>query len=429
MSAEPRALTPYERLGDWIDNHLDESIAFLRELVRIPSDTPPGDNARHAARTAELLTRMGFVVERYPVPEADVAAAGMKSVVNLVVRRRFGDGPVIALNVHGDAVPPGAGWTHPPYAGDIADGRMYGRGVAVSKSDFATYVYAMRALAALGAPKRGTLELHITYDEEFGGRLGPEWLLARGIVDPDYAICPGFSYAIGVAHNGSVQLEVVVHGRAAHAAMPETGVDALRAAHALMGALYAHAAELASVRSAVAGIASPTLVVGTIEGGINTNVVPDRVRFALDRRVIPEERADDVEYALRTLLERAAASLPGITLEVRRLLRARPLAPLPGHEALVAAFARHASAIVGEPVTATGTPLYTDARLYGEHGVPTVLYGAGPRTLIESNAKRADENLVLDDLRKATKVVACALHDLLADASPRARATQPQAIP
>jgi acetylornithine deacetylase/succinyl-diaminopimelate desuccinylase-like protein len=429
VSTLPRPLTPYERLGDWIDNHLDESIAFLRELVRIPSDTPPGDNAPHAARTAELLTRMGFVVERHPVPASDVAASGLTSIVDLVVRRRFGNGPVIALNVHGDAVPPGGGWTHPPYAGDIADGRMYGRGVAVSKSDFATYVYALRALAALGTLDRGAVELHITYDEEFGGRLGPQWLLAQGIVDPDYAICPGFSYAIGVAHNGSVQLEVIVHGRAAHAAMPDTGVDALRAAHALIGALYAHAGELAATRSAVAGIASPTLVVGTIDGGINTNVVPDRVRFALDRRVIPEERADDVEYALRARIERVAATMPGITLEVRRLLRARPLAPLPRHEVMVDALARHASAIVGERVEATGTPLYTDARLYGERGVPTVLYGAGPRTLVESNAKRADENLVLDDLRKATKVVACALHDLLASAPVRARAAPRQAMP
>jgi acetylornithine deacetylase/succinyl-diaminopimelate desuccinylase-like protein len=226
-----------------------------------------------------------------------------------------------------------------------------------------------------------------------------------------------------------VQLEVIVHGRAAHAAMPDTGVDALRAAHALIGALYAHAGELAATRSAVAGIASPTLVVGTIDGGINTNVVPDRVRFALDRRVIPEERADDVEYALRARIERVAATMPGITLEVRRLLRARPLAPLPRHEVMVDALARHASAIVGERVEATGTPLYTDARLYGERGVPTVLYGAGPRTLVESNAKRADENLVLDDLRKATKVVACALHDLLASAPERARAAPRQAMP
>ena len=106
---------------------------------------------------------------------------------------------------------------------------------------------------------------------------------------------------------------------------------------------------------------------------------------------------------------------------MRRLLHAGALAPLPGHEAIVAALQRHACTFIGEDIVARGTPLYTDARLYGEHGIPTVLYGAGPRTLLESNAKRADENLVLEDLRKATKVVACALHDLLRDAPLRRR--------
>jgi len=413
MSAQPRTLTVYDRIGDWIDNHLDESIAFLRELLRVPTDTPPGDNARHAARTADLLTRMGFIVERHPLPDADVRACGMTSITNLVVRRRFGDGPVIALNVHGDVVPPGAGWTHDPYAGEIANGRMYGRGVAVSKSDIATYAYAVRALQATADAHRGGVELHITYDEEFGGRCGPQWLLAHDLTDPDYALCPGFSYEVGIAHNGCIQLEVIVHGRAAHAAMPGTGVDALRAANLLLDALYRYAGDLAKTHSHVPGIDAPTLVVGRIEGGINTNVVPDRIGLKLDRRVIPEENATDAEYALRAAIERTALASPGTTIEVRRLLHAKALAPLPGHEALVSALQRHARRILGEDIPARGTPLYTDARLYGERGVPTVLYGAGPRTILESNAKRADENLVLEDLRKATKVVACALHDLL----------------
>jgi succinyl-diaminopimelate desuccinylase len=417
MKAALKTLTVYDQLSDWIDNHLDESIAFLRELVRVPSDTPPGDNAPHAARTAELLARMGFRVERHPVPEADVKAQGLASITNLVVRRRFGDGPVIALNVHGDVVPPGSGWTHPPYAGDIADGRMYGRGVAVSKADIATYAYALRALAAVADVTHGSVELHITYDEEFGGKLGPEWLLARNITRPDLALCPGFSYEVGVAHNGCVQLEVILHGRAAHAAMPATGIDAMRAANVVLDCLYRYADQLRRTHSKVTGIDSPTLVVGRIDGGINTNVVPDRVSLRLDRRVIPEERAVDVEYALRAHIERMALALPGITVEIRRLLRARPLVPLAGNAPLVAALTRHARTFIGEDIPARGTPLYTDARLYGERGVPTVLYGAGPRTVLESNAKRADENLLLEDLRRATKVVACALRDLLQPAA------------
>lgn len=394
-----------------IDRAFDEQVAFLREMVRMPTDTPPGDNAPHAIRTAELLDAMGFRVERHDVPAQQVSAGGLKSLTNLLVRHRFGDGPVIALNAHGDVVPPGDGWTHPPYGGEIVDGRMYGRGVAVSKSDFATYAFALRALREAGLPLAGTVELHFTYDEEFGGELGPGWLLARGLSRPDLAIGAGFSYGIVTAHNGCLQLEVTVRGVAAHAAMPETGIDALAGAIAIITALHAQRAGYAQTRSQVPGIGCPTINVGRIEGGINTNVVPDRVDFRLDRRMIPEEDPVEVEAALRRLIEGAAPE--GCRVEIRRLLLARALRPLPGHERLVDAIATNAARIFGEPVAATGTPLYTDARLYGEAGVPVVLYGAGPRTLLEANAKRADENLLLQDLRRATQVVACALHDLL----------------
>jgi acetylornithine deacetylase/succinyl-diaminopimelate desuccinylase family protein len=405
-----------------VDAAFADEVAFLRELVRVPTDTPPGDNAAHAARTAELLEAMGFAVERHPVPNDEVAAAGLASVTNLIVHRRFGDGPAIALNAHGDVVPPGEGWTRPPYDGVVENGRMYGRGVAVSKSDFATYAFALRALETAarghGIPLAGAVELHFTYDEEFGGALGPAWLLRHGLTRPDLAVCAGFSYAIVNAHNGCLQLEVTVEGQAAHAAMPESGVDALKAAHAILAALYALAPTYAERRSRVAGIASPTINVGRIEGGTNTNVVPAKVVLKLDRRIIPDEDPAAVEAELREVIERASASVTGARVGVRRLLLARPLVPRPGHERLVAVLARHGERVFGEHIPVTATPLYTDARLYGEAGVPVVLYGAGPRTILEANAKRADENLLLEDLRRATKVVAATLAEMLApDAS------------
>jgi acetylornithine deacetylase/succinyl-diaminopimelate desuccinylase-like protein len=88
--------------------------------------------------------------------------------------------------------------------------------------------------------------------------------------------------------------------------------------------------------------------------------------------------------------------------------------PLPGNRPLVEALQRHGEAVFGEPIPTSGTPLYTDVRLYAAKGIPAAIYGAGPRTVLESNAKRADEHLVLEDLRRATKVVARALFDLLA---------------
>ena len=389
---------------------------FLAELVKFPSDNPPGDCTPHAERAAALLEELGFVVERHPVPCEVARANGMISATNLVVRERFGDGPTIALNAHGDVVPPGLGWTTDPYGAEVREGIMYGRGVAVSKSDFATYAFALLALKASGAPPAsfaGTVELHLTYDEEVGGNVGPRWLLEQRIVRPDFAISAGFSYAITTAHNGCLHLEVDVIGKSAHAARPDTGIDALEAAAGVVTDLYAIRKTYTAQKSRVAGIDSPTLVVGLISGGINTNVVPDKVTFRVDRRIIPEENPAQAEATLMRQIRASAAQWPGIACNIRRILLAVPFVPITGQERLVAAIARHATPIMGEEVTPQGVPIYTDARLYSTAGIPTVLYGAGPRTLLEANGHRADERLQLDDLYKATRVVALALADLL----------------
>ena len=405
------------QLDAWIDAHFDEQVRFLQALIRVPSDTPPGHNAPHAERTAELLAAMGLAAQAYPVPVELVQAQGMQSITNLIVRRAYGPGPTIALNAHGDVVPPGEGWTHDPYGGEIDDGRIYGRAAAVSKCDFSTYAFATRALEAVvqdsGKQLKGAVELHFTYDEEFGGELGPGWLLARGLTKPDLMIAAGFSYQVVTAHNGCLQMEVAVHGRTAHAAIPESGVDALQAAVHVLGVLYAQNALYRNIRSSVEGITHPYLNVGQIQGGTNTNVVPGKVSFKLDRRMIPEEDPAAVEAAMRSLIHEAAAQCPGVTVDIKRLLMCRAMRPLPGNQPLVAAIQKHASQVFGEEIPALGTPLYTDVRLYVERGIPGVIYGAGPRSVLESNAKRADENILLEDLRRATKVIARSLHELL----------------
>ena len=411
----------YNALDTWIDANFDAEVSFLQALVRIPTDTPPGNNAPHADLTAELLTQFGFTVEKHAVPAQEVHDYGLESITNLIVRRKFGDGITIALNAHGDVVPPGDGWTHPPhgpYGAEIADGKMYGRATAVSKSDFATFTFALRALESLKTALNGSVELHFTYDEEFGGELGPGCLLRNKLTKPDFLIAAGFSYQVVTAHNGCLQMEVTVHGKMAHAAIPHTGVDALQGAVTIINALYAQNALYKAIKSKVEGIDCPYLNIGRIEGGTNTNVVPGKVVFKLDRRMIPEENADAVEADIRRIIAEAGATVVGnavgITVEIKRLLRADALQPQANNAPLVAALQRHGEAVFGEPIPTSGSPLYTDVRLYGAKGVAAAIYGAGPRTVLESNAKRADEHVVLEDLWRATKVVARTLLDLLA---------------
>jgi len=417
----------YAALDAWIDAHFDEQVQFLQALVQVPTDTPPGNNAPHAERTADLIAAFGFDAEKHVVPTQEVLDYGMESITNLIVRRPYGTpgdgGKTIALNAHGDVVPPGEGWSQDPYGAVIEDGKMYGRATAVSKSDFSSFTFAVRALEAIAKPTKGAVELHFTYDEEFGGELGPGWLLKNGLTKPDLMVAAGFSYEVVTAHNGCLQMEVTVHGKMAHAAVPHTGVDALQAAVAIMNGLYAENAKYQQVLSKVPGIKHPYVNIGRIEGGTNTNVIPGKVVLKLDRRMIPEENPAEVEASIRAVIakaiedfntQRGYAVADAARVDIKRLLLANAMTPLAGNAPLVNAIQHHGEAVFGEKPPAVGTPLYTDVRLYVERGIPGVIYGAGPRTVLESHAKRADERLELEDLRRATKVIARSLVDWLA---------------
>lgn len=401
-----------------IESNWSEEVAFLQALIAVPSENPPGDCAAAADTIAGLLRNIGFDVEEHPVPDAFLRQCGMKSVTNLIVRETFADGgPVIALVAHGDVVPAGDGWSVDPFGGTIRGDAIYGRGAAVSKSDFATYAFALKALKeqaiANSIALRGTVELHLTFDEETGGFVGPKYILEQAISKPDLAIAAGFSHAVTTAHNGCLHLEIVVRGRQAHAALPETGIDALEAATPILQALYVERHRLSEKLSSAKGIGSPKLTVGVISGGINTNVVPDRVMLRVDRRLIPEEDGHQVERALTDLVMQHAQSGLGAEVECRRIMLAEPLHPIDGTEKLVEAIRVASKTILGEALETSGTPLYTDARHYCEAGIPTVLFGAGPETISESHAHGADEHVQLHDLKAATNIVGLALEDLL----------------
>jgi len=401
-------------MSEFIDANFPREVAFLKAVVRVPSDNPPGDCAPHAEASARLLEGLGFTVERHKVPDEVAKKHGMVSATNLIVRETFGSGkgPVIAMNAHGDVVPPGEGWTHDPYGAEEVNGAVYGRGAAVSKSDYATYAFALLALKDNPAGLDGTVELHLTYDEEIGGYTGPDWLLKQKLTKPDIAFSAGFSYAVVTAHNGVLHLEVTVRGKQAHAAMPESGADALEAATAILQAIYKERKRLNRTKSKSPGIGSPKITVGLISGGFATNVVPDRVVMRIDRRLIPEEKGTRVERELVALIKRAGAG-KGIKVECKRVILAEPLRPRPGVKKVVETIQRHARRELKTAIKESGVPLYTDARHYSAAGIPTVLYGAGPRSILEANAHSANEHIKLSDLKAATKIVEATLRDLL----------------
>lgn len=409
--------TEKKSIINWIESEKENMVQFLQELVAIPSDNPPGDCYKIAEHTEKRLKDFRFDdVSLLEVEPELVKKKGMVRLANVVSKAGFGDqkGPEIVLNAHGDVVAPGHGWTYDPYGGKIVDGKLYGRGAAVSKSDIATYTFATMALRQFADQLSGTVSLAFTFDEEIGGLLGPKWLIDHGHIDPDLAISAGFSYSIVNAHNGCLHLEIKLKGKSAHAAAPHTGHDALEAMTGVLQAIYEYRDTLKDIRSNIPGIDTPAITVGLISGGINTNVVPDECTIRIDRRMIPEEDANKVEAEIRRLVEQKAKSYEGIQVEIQQVLLARNFGPTPEDSPLIQTLATNWKDIMGkEEVEIDGIPLYTDGRLFAEAGIPTVLFGAGPRTLLEANGHRADEHVRVEDLVKATKIVALTLYDLL----------------
>jgi succinyl-diaminopimelate desuccinylase len=307
-----------------------------------------------------------------------------------------------------------------PTAAIVVDGKLYGRAAAVSKSDFATYTFALRAARvaagarpALRAALRGAVELHFTYDEEFGGELGPGWLLRQGLTKPDYLIAAGFGYQVVTAHNGCLQMEVTLDGLSACRLSRNRGRRAA-GRRRLLQALYAPQRRAAPAALRGGGHHAPLPERRPHRGRHQHQCGAGQGLLKLDRRMIPEEDEALVESRAAPLHRDASAPPPpGIRLRCAACCWRAPPQPDPRQAPLVQAAAAPREAVFGEPIPECGTPLYTDVRLYGAAGVPAVIYGAGPRSVLESNAKRADEHLRLDDLHKATRVVARTLHDFL----------------
>ena len=177
----------YDRLDAWIDAHFDEEVRFLQALVRCPPTRRPATTRRMPSAPPSCWPAWASRPRSTRCRRRRCKAYGLQSITNLIVRRRFGaGGPIIALNAHGDVVPPGEGWTHDPYGGEIVDGKLYGRASAVSKSDFATYTFALRALESLGAPLQGRRRTALHLRRGIRRRARPGLAAANsGLTKPD----------------------------------------------------------------------------------------------------------------------------------------------------------------------------------------------------------------------------------------------------
>lgn len=405
-----------------------EMVAFLVDLLRIPTENPPGrEYAACATFLGEHLARLGYEVTYPTVPEADLPTLAPHGEglprVN-VIGRLAGEGPrpVLHFNGHYDVVPAGVGWTVDPFGGEVRGGRIYGRGASDMKGGIAAQVYAVEALRRAGFRLRGTVEQSFVPDEESTGNrnAGMGFLVEQGYLAAnrtDYVIItePLGVENVCLGHRGTIQGAFETHGRQAHGAMPERGVNAIEhmalalatIEHELKPKLRERRARVPVVPESAAG---SSITMGTIRGGTSTNTVAGECRVTFDRRLVESELVDEARAEMLAIFEGLAATVPDFRYSYSEGYATDPV--WVGEETRVGeALAAAVRAVLGREAGMVCSPGTDDQRfVVRDAGVnECVLYGPGE--IRETHI--ADESLALDDLRHATEVMALAALDLL----------------
>jgi len=380
----------------------EETIAFLQALVRVPSVNPPGD-VRPAIRLCEdKLAAAGFET---------ITVGATTEKMNVIGTLQGSEaGPRLAFNAHVDVVPIGdeAAWTHPPFGAEIADGRVYGRGAGDDKSSVTAQVMAGVALARSAVPLGGTLIVTEVADEETTGELGSGYIVREGHVEADYVIVGEQTMnRICVAERGAVGVQVIVHGVAGHAATPREGANAIEGMARVIAAIRTELWPVLEQRTH-RYLPCSSATISMIEGGVKTNVIPDRCQIYIDRRILPGETPESVTAEIQSIAAQAVASVTGLRIEVS--VKASRLARESDPDSLVGRALQAATRFLGNEPVITGFFGGTDARHFASNDRPIMIMGPGQPT----TAHTTDEWVGIDEVLEAVRLYALTALALLA---------------
>ena len=388
---------------------------LLKELVAVDTTNPPG---RHFAEMVDLLKKrceglgLQTMVSTVPVSEtlSVVPHASAYPRLNLIARWDVGAEKTIHFNAHYDVVPVSGNWRFPPFAPEIEDDWLYGRGADDMKDSIAALFFAISAIRENNLRPAFNIECSFTCDEEIGGELGAGYVVRNRMVQADYVVnCEGGSLLnVGVGHNGVVWLEVTVHGVAAHASQPDKGVNAFEKMVSLVSALQPLKERLAPpdrVFETDSGQQRrPTISIGgTFRGteGDKVNTVPARATFSIDRRVVPTESPEDVEQEIREVIKEICIADSEIRVDVNTILSIAPCIVDAGHP-FVQAFGEAVRAVRKQPASFSITSGFTDLHFFVVGGgLPGVGYGVDGE-----GAHSVDERVSIPDLVAVAKIYA-----------------------
>lgn len=376
----------------YLDRHSADLLALLQRLVAIDTTNPPG--LSYDAVTTLLVREIaaaGLAARRFAVPTAllkktlpreqhafprfnvlgKLAAPGAKKTVH--------------FNAHYDVVPVSGTWKHgSPFSGAVEGGWIYGRGTSDMKGSIASLLLALQALRATGTTPRLNVEVSFTADEETDSVLGAGWLVEHAPIEPDYAVVMegGERNQVCCGHNGTLWLEVTVHGRAAHGSTPEKGVNALEKMSALVLALGDYSRRLAK-RTFVTPEGKtmrPTLNLGgefSAGPGGKINTVPALARFTIDRRVLAGEDQAAAERELRAFLAATARQIPQCKISIAKISENFSCFSPPTHP-FFATMADCVTRVRKQKTVFNVSTGFNDMHFFSHHlKIPTLGYGPG----------------------------------------------------
>ncbi len=381
----------------------DESrdvVNLLRDLIRTSSVNPPGDEAAVVGVLAERARAWGLATRLVDV---------LPGRPNLIVELPgAGERPAVLLSGHSDTVPPGeAPWEHDPFSADLVDGEIWGRGTTDMKAGLAAMLVALAVAGRRGWRPKGDVRLAVTIGEEVdcvgarhlrdsGGLAGVGWIV---IGEPT-------NLGVVAAHRGAIWLQIVGHGKTAHGSMPHLGVNAILHVVELLRWLDDRWRTYPYTPHDL--LAPPTINVGTIEGGVKTNVVPDRCVATVDLRTLPGQDHEAIVREMRDLAAEMESTTPGLRLEVNVGNDMPPVETPVGHP-LVRELSGAVGDVLGSTPPVRGASYYTDGGMWVDAGIPMVIFGPGDDRL----AHRPNERVPVDQVVQATRAYLALLERLV----------------
>lgn len=360
----------------------DSAVQLLQTLVRTRSTNPPAEEITLARRVHEKLQENNLASTLRPFD-------GNRA--NVVARLKgSGERPSLIFSAHFDTVPEGEiPWDHPPYGGEIHNGRIYGRGAADMKGGMAAMMIAAQALAKALIPLRGDLILAFTSGET-SNCIGAQILLAEGGLEGAgaFIVSEPTGLDVGIAEKAALWLRITARGRTSHGSQPQAGSNAVRS---LVGAL----ARLETLRFDVAPhqlLGEPTLAIGKIHGGVNINVTPDLCIAELDVRILPGQNPDHVTSTIQEAL--------GAAIEISRI-DYKPAVETPDNHPFVKICMDARAHELGTVARPVGLSYFTDgAVICKAMNLPMVILGPGGTEMTHQH----NEYCEIDRLVRAAKI-------------------------